>query len=63
MNNDEITKMIRMNERLNFLLGYSLGFIMPFKNFYNEMEKKQYDWLMKAVENICYLDIPLPCPP
>jgi hypothetical protein len=58
MTNEEIEKLLHLNQRLNFLLGFALGFIKaPFES---HREFEQYKWLCKAIENIVYLDKPFP---
>ena len=53
----EIEKVIQMNERLLLVLGYAMGFI-----FTNDADSKdpRYIWLITAIENLVYLDKPLP---
>lgn len=65
MTNEEIEKLVHMNQRLFLLLGYGSSFIHEFKEKIcnNERGKKQYDWYMKAIENLVYLDKPLPPAP
>jgi len=59
MTNEEIEKMIHMNQRLNLILGYALGFVTKTARQSDEDESK-YRWLICAVENLLYLDKPLP---
>lgn len=59
MKEEEIDKLIHMNSRLLLLLGYSLSFVTKTEHKSHEDESK-YQWLLKAVENIVYLDKPFP---
>jgi hypothetical protein len=53
-------KLIHMNQRLNLILGYSMGFIVPYKKLFTDEDNQKYKWLLKAIENLIYLDKPLP---
>jgi ribosomal protein S15P/S13E len=56
---DQMERLIHMNERLNLVLGYAMGFI--FNSTLKKVEDElKYDWLVEAVENLLYLDKPLP---
>lgn len=59
MTNEEIEKLIHMNQRLNLILGYAMGFITKPPGMCQE-DMVKYNWLIKAIENIVYLDKPLP---
>ena len=56
---EEIDKLIHMNQRLNLILGYAMGGIQrpPVEN---TEELLKYNWLVNAIENLLYLDKPLP---
>lgn len=56
---DEIEKIIHMNQRLNLILGYAMGFVTK-SAIINKEDDEKYKWLIKAVENLIYLDKPLP---
>lgn len=58
MTDTEIEKLIHMNQRLQLLLGYALAFIHPRALIDDDIIK--YKWLTKSVENLLYLDKPLP---
>ena len=60
MNEIEIEKIIHMNQRLLLILGYAMGFVMPYGKKLSGDDKEKYQWLVKAVENLVYLDKPLP---
>ena len=63
MKKENIEKLIHMNQRLNLVLGYTLGFIIPYEEHFKDRDREKYEWLMKAIENIVYLDKPLPLIP
>lgn len=60
---DEEKRLLHVNQRLNYLLGYATSFLSIHVNEFTVFEKLQYDWLMQAVENTIYLDKPLTAPP
>lgn len=49
----EIKQLVDQNMRLNFLIG------VMWANLRNP-EKKWLDWIVKAIESVCYTDGPLP---
>lgn len=49
-----------MNLRLLLILGYAMAFVMPYGKTLTGDDKEKYRWLVKAVENVVYLDKPLP---
>lgn len=55
-----VEKLFHMNQRLNLVLGYAMGFIMPYGKAFENDQKERYEWLKKAIENLVYLDKPLP---
>jgi hypothetical protein len=60
MSEDEINKIIGKDQELLLLLGYAMGAIF---NFEKLIEKEKYDWLLEAVNNVVYLDKPIPPKP
>lgn len=59
MNDEEIQKLVHMNHRLNLVLGYAMSYIFCNHTPYGESDRA-YRWLCEAVENMIYLDKPLP---
>lgn len=59
MNDKEIQKLCHMNQRLNLVLGYAMGFIKK-DTIKTQEDIKKYKWLISAIENLIYLDKPLP---
>lgn len=57
MTNEEIDKLIHMNERLNLILGYAMSFVF---SAVRKIDCPRYKWIVNAVENLIYLDKPLP---
>ncbi len=57
---DEVDRMLHMTQRLNLILGYAMGFIMPYGRTLKGEDKEKYKWLVQAVENLLYLNKPLP---
>ena len=63
--NKEIEKLEYMNQTLLLLLGYGSAFVMSCKDHIciNELETKKYKWFFKSIENLVYLNKPLPLAP
>lgn len=55
---EHLEYLTHMNQRLNLVLGYAMAFVFE-KSKSNKMDA-QYKWLCNAVENLIYLDKPLP---
>jgi hypothetical protein len=55
----EIEKLVHMNQRLLLIVGYAASFVCD-TPIHNNSDKLKYDWLMQAIENLVYLDKPLP---
>lgn len=55
-------ELYHLNFRLCFILGYATSFIVEVP-INNSNDQKKYDWLMKAIENLLYLDKPVPPTP
>lgn len=51
----EIEKMIENHQRVLFILGVAMSMIMS-----KCKGDSHYEWLMKAIENVVYKDMPLP---
>ncbi len=62
MTDDEIEKLVYTNQRLLLIIGYAMGFIMNTPRNSKKDEKK-YQWLVNAIDNLVYLDKPLPTMP
>ena len=60
MTNEEIEKIIKINHQLLMVLGFGLSIILEIRrDSYRECDDKM-SWFIQAVENIIYLDKPLP---
>lgn len=59
MSKEDVYNLIHMNQRLNMILGYAMGFVTKTSRISKEDEEK-YRWIIKAIENVIYLDKPLP---
>ena len=62
MDDKNIKELIDNNYRLSLLLGYSMAFITKTSRLTSEDEKK-YQWLIESIENVLYLNKPLPVMP
>lgn len=59
----EIERLIHMNQRLNLVLGYAMALLHEHYEKTPEYMKTKYYWLTESVENLIYLDKPLPAYP
>jgi hypothetical protein len=60
MTEDNIDKLIQMNQRLSLVIGYATSVIIELGKHMPEEKKQGMYWVIEAVENIIYLDKPLP---
>lgn len=64
MTNEEIEKLIHMNQTLCMLLGYASSILDYIQINYVTLENREkVDWLNSAIENVIYLNKPLPPKP
>ncbi len=67
INDKDVKHLIDMNARLLLLLGYStatiFGIIKDYRIILSQSDNEKYKWLKDSIENLIYLDKPLPpCP-
>jgi hypothetical protein len=60
MTDEQIKDLIHMNQRLSLILGYSSCFLHEYRNIFSSNDKEKFEWLNKAIENLFYLNKPLP---
>lgn len=67
MTDDQIEKLIHMKERLLLVLGYSAAVMCELMveigkrlNANEEYKNEKYQWVFDAIENLVYLEKPLP---
>jgi hypothetical protein len=60
MKENEIERLKGMNQQLLLLLGYATGSMFALEKFMSSEDKEKFKWLKNAVENVVYLDKPLP---
>jgi hypothetical protein len=60
MNDDNVDKLIQMNQRLLLVMGYATSVILELGKYVPEENKQGVYWVIEAIENIVYLDKPLP---
>jgi len=63
MKEKEIQEIIDMNYRALTLLGYATSLIMDYREtcvLRHTDEKKKCDWFLEALNNVVYLNKPLP---
>jgi hypothetical protein len=56
----DINKLIDMNCRVLILLGYGTACMLELEKFLPEDKKYGVRWFVQAMENVVYLDEPLP---
>jgi hypothetical protein len=57
MTDEQINKIINCNQRLLILLGYATSMLFECEDFIN---KEKFEWFKQAIDNVVYLDKPLP---
>lgn len=60
MTDDNIERLIQMNQRLLLVMGYATSVILELGKYVPEEKKHGVYWVVEAIENIVYLDKPLP---
>lgn len=60
MDENNIDKLIQMNQRLLLVMGYATSVILELGKHIPEEKKDGVYWVIEAIENIVYLDKPLP---
>lgn len=60
MTEDNIASLIQMNQRLLLVMGYATSVILELGKFVPEEKKQGVYWVIEAIENIVYLEKPLP---
>lgn len=60
MTDDNVEKLIQMNQRLLLVMGYATSVILELGKCVPEEKKEGIYWVIEAIENIFYLDKPLP---
>ena len=60
MTDEEIKRITQLNERLLLVMGFATSVIMELGSRVPEERKSGLYWVIEAIENIVYLDKPLP---
>lgn len=60
MKQEDIDKLISMNERLLLILGFSSCVMLELGKFVPHEKIDGISWVLEAIENVVYLDKPLP---
>lgn len=60
MSDEEIQKMVQMNQRLLLVLGFGTSLILQLRKLLPHDDCPFVLWFIQAMENIVYLDKPLP---
>lgn len=57
---EHLEYLTHMNQRLNLVLGYAMAVVYEYGKQLSNDKKERYDWLCNSIENLIYLDKPLP---
>jgi hypothetical protein len=60
MTDEEIKRIINMNQRILLVMGVITSVILEVGKYVPEEKKEGIYWIIDAVENLVYLDKPLP---
>mgnify|MGYP003657397974 CR=1 FL=1 len=60
MTDDNVAKLIQMNQRLLLVMGYATSVILDLGKNVPEKDKQGVYWVIEAIENIVHLYKPLP---
>lgn len=60
MNDENIKHLLDMNARLLLVMGYATSVLLELGQYVTEEKKQGLYWVIEAIENIVYLDKPLP---
>lgn len=60
MTDEDIKRLVHMNERLLLAMGFVTSIIFNTKHFVPEEKRHGMNWFLEAMENLVYLDKPLP---
>jgi len=55
-----IDNLFKINSDICFILGCSQSLLDEFSKTFTEDQKKSYEWIIQAIENVIYLDKSLP---
>lgn len=60
MTDENIEKLIQMNQRLLLVMGYATSIIVHLRQYIPIEDDHPVAWFIQAMENIVYLDKPFP---
>lgn len=60
MSDEDIKRITHLNERLLLVMGFATSVIMELGRYVPEDKKEGVYWVIEAIENLVYLDKPLP---
>lgn len=60
MNDENIKHLLDMNARLLLVMGYATSVLLELGKHIPEEKKQGLYWVIESIENIVYLDKPLP---
>lgn len=60
MNDENIKHLLDMNARLLLVMGYATSVLLELGQHIPEEKKQGLYWVIESIENIVYLDKPLP---
>ena len=60
MTDEEIKRITHLNERLLLVMGFATSVIMELGRYVPVEKKEGVYWVIESIENLVYLDKPLP---
>ena len=60
MTEDNTERLLQMNERLLFVMGFAITIMIDLRKNALDPDKQAIDWVIHAIKNIVYLNKPLP---
>jgi len=53
-------ELIYLNNRLNYIMGVMISMLFEYQRYMSGRDQRIYEWIKNAIENVFYLDKPLP---
>lgn len=60
MTEEQIENLVLMNMRLLLIMGYGSSAMIELSQYLSEEKKAGINWFLTAIENVVYLNKPLP---
>jgi hypothetical protein len=59
MTEDNINKVLQMNQKLLIVMGYTTAIILQSRNSFSKEDQIRLNWIIEAIDNIIDTEIPL----